>query len=494
MKSRYNLLGFDFGASSGRAMLGTLENGRLAIEEIHRFSNDPVNIAGRFVWDLPRLFFEMKQALIKISQKGVQVDAIGIDTWGVDFGLIDRDGHLLGLPIHYRDPYTHGMLEKAYQVMPKEKLFEKTGLAFIANNTLFQLYALQLENAPTYREADKMLLMPDLLAYLLTGRMGTEYTISSTSQMIDPFLRDWSKEVLEAFHIPRSLLTDIVPSGTLRGTLLPEIARECKVGEIPVMAVTSHDTASAVAAIPVEDENFAFISSGTWSMIGAEIPQPLCDKKVMEANYANEGSVDGKIRLLKNLAGMWQIQECKREWERRGEQVSFSEMVEQARAAEPFLAFLDADDPCFMAPGGMPERIQEYCRRTGQRVPQTHGEFCRMIYESLALKYRWALQRLEEDLLKHPVNVLHVVGGGSKNEMLNQFTAEALNRPVVAGPGEATVIGNVLMQAKALGAIGSVRELRAIVAHSFPTRKHLPSADRSVWDAAYEKYLKIVGV
>ena len=492
MKQVHNFLGFDFGASSGRAMLGRFDGERLEMREVHRFLNEPVELAGRFCWDIARLFFEMKQALNKVSRMDVAVDAIGIDTWGVDFGLIDKNGHLLGLPVHYRDARTDGVMEKAFEVMPKEELFKHTGVGFTQYNTLYQLYAMKLEDDPTLAAAERMLLLPDLLAYLLTGKMGTEYTIASTSQLINPFTRDWDMDLIDRFGLPRRIFTPIQPTGSVRGTLLPGIARECGVGEIPVIAATSHDTASAVAAIPVADPDFAYISSGTWSLLGAEIRTPLCEPGVMNANYTNEGGIDGTIRLLKNIMGLWIVQECKREWDRRADAVSFSQIVEMAEKAEPFIAFLDVDDPCFLAPNDMPARIQAYCRRTGQRAPQSRGEIARVIYESLALKYRWAIERLENDMLKKRVNVLHIVGGGSKNEMLNQFTADAIERPVIAGPDEGTVIGNLLVQAMGVGAIADVRQLRRVVENSFPTRRFEPQ-NAAAWDAAYAKYLQTVG-
>ena len=374
-----NLLGFDFGASSGRAMLGTLSDGKLDIREIHRFSNDPVMLCGRFVWDVPRLVYEMKQALLKLSHMDVKVDAIGIDTWGVDYGLLDKNGHLLGLPVNYRDDRTLGMREKVREIIPDAELFARTGLAYNQFNTLYQLYAMRQEGDPTLDAAEELLFMPDLLAYLLTGSKGTEYTIASTSEMINPYTRDWDRELLERLGIPTKMLGEVKLPGTVRGTLLKDIARECGVDEIPVIAVGGHDTASAVAAVPARDADFAYISSGTWSLLGAELPRPLCAEGVMNANYTNEGGVDGSIRLLKNIMGLWIIQECKREWDRRSDAVDFAGLVELAMAAPAFKAIIDVDDPCFLAPGDMPARIREYCRKTGQAVPEGRGEISRVI-------------------------------------------------------------------------------------------------------------------
>ena len=486
-----NLLGFDFGASSGRAMLGTLENGKLEIREVHRFLNDPVMLCGRFVWDVPRLVYEMKQALLKISHMDVRLDAIGIDTWGVDYGLLDKNGHLLGLPVHYRDDRTQGMREKVREIIPDEELFARTGIAYNTFNTLYQLYAMRLEGDPQLDAAADFLFMSDLLTYFLTGAKGTDYTMASTSQMLNPVTRDWDRELLEKLSIPTAMLGKVELPGVVRGTLLPDIARECGVGEIPVIAVGGHDTASAVAAVPAQGGDYAFLSSGTWSLLGAELDQPLCSEGVMKANYTNEGSVDGRIRLLKNIMGLWIIQECKREWDRRQDAVDFAELVEMAIGAPAFKAMIDVDDPCFLAPGDMPNRIQEYCRRTGQAVPQGRGEISRVVYEGLALKYRWAIERLEQDMLGRRVNALHIVGGGSKNVLLNRFTAEAIQRPVITGPGEGTVIGNLLMQAKALGAIEDIPELRRVVEASFPTKRYEPETDGSEWNAAYAKYLEM---
>ena len=486
-----NVLGIDLGASSGRAMLGTLEGKKLTIREIHRFLNEPVTLCGRFVWDMPRLFHEIKQALLKLSRSGETVDAIGIDTWGVDYGLLDKNGHLLSLPVHYRDARTNGIPEKVRAIIPDEELFARTGIAFNSFNTLYQLYAMKEEGDPALESAQDLLFLPDLLAYFLTGKKGTEYTIASTSQLLDPFKRDWDRELMEKLGIPAHIFGEVKLPGTVRGTLLPEIAKECGVAEIPVIAIGGHDTASAVAAVPAKEKDFAYISSGTWSLLGAEVQEPLCTEGVMKANYTNEGGVDGSIRLLKNIMGLWIIQECKREWDRRGSETSFGELVELSMQAPAFKAILDVDDPCFLAPGDMPARIQAYCAKSGQPVPEGKGEISRVIYESLALKYRWAIERLEEDMLKKPIEALHIVGGGSKNALLNRFTAEAIKRPVIAGPDEGTIIGNLLVQAQALGAISGIRELREVVENSFPTKTFLPETDGKAWDEAYQRYLKV---
>ena len=489
---KLNLLGFDFGASSGRAMLGVYDGKTLELTEMHRFSNDPVMLNGRFVWDIQRLFFEMKAALLKCVKAGISLDAIGIDTWGVDFGLLDQNGELLGLPVHYRDARTDDMMEEAFKIMPKEKIFEETGLAFMQFNTLYQLLAMKKAGDKRLDIAESLLFTPDLLAYFLTGEKATEYTIASTSQLTNPHFRNWAYTLLNKFGIPTRMLTQIQPAGTIRGYLLKQIADEIGMPQIPVIAVGSHDTASAVAAVPAKaDSKFAYISSGTWSLLGAELKKPLSDVAVMEANYTNEGGVADTTRLLKNIMGLWMIQECKREWDRRADAVDFAGLVKMAEEAPAFKAVIDVDDPRYLAPGNMPARIQDYCREKGLPIPEGRGEISRVIYESLALKYRWAIERLEQDMLGHEIDVLHIVGGGSKNEMLNQFTANAIRRPVVAGPSEGTVIGNLLVQAMALGEIESIPQLREVVAASFENKTFMPEGDTAAWDEAYQRLLAL---
>lgn len=491
---KYNFLGYDFGASSGRAMLGVYDGEKIELSEIHRFSNDPVELNGRFVWDAPRLLYEMKQALVKVARAGIKLDAIGIDTWGVDVGFLDRNGNLIGNPINYRDHMTDGMMEKAFaEVMSKEEIFSHTGLAFNQFNTLYQLYALKCMNDPVLDIAEQMLFIPDLFAYLLTGKAGTEYTVASTSQMIDPHTRDWAYDMLDKFGIPRKILGKIEPAGQFRGTLLKQIAEECNVDEIPVYSVAGHDTAAAVAAVPAQEDDFAYISSGTWSLFGAEIDKPLTEKSVMDANYTNEGGICNTIRLLKNIMGLWIINECKRVWDRKGNTAGFAEIVKMAEAAPAFKAIIDVDDPRFLTPGDMPGRIQEYCRETNQAVPEGIGEIARVIYESLAIKYRWALEALETDMLKKEVKVLHIVGGGSNNLMLNQFTANAIGRNVVTGPSEGTVIGNLMVLAMAAADVKDMKQLRKVVANSFPTKTFEPvAAEKEAWDAAYAKFLTLI--
>lgn len=482
------VLAIDLGASSGRVIAAQTDGKTLRCHEIHRFANEPVACCGSLYWDVLNLFNQIKKGIALAAQR-YTVKSLAIDTWGVDFGLLDKNGNLVALPVHYRDHMTDGMMEKAFEIVPKKEIFAKTGLAFLQFNTLYQLLA--LKDDPALQIAEKLAFMPDLLMYLLTGELGTEYTIASTSQLVDPVARDWSWDIIRAFGLPERLFTPIQPAGSVRGTLLPEIAEETGVKQVPVIAVGTHDTASAVAAVPAQEARFAYISSGTWSLLGAETERPLLDASVMEWNYTNEGGVCGKTRLLQNIMGLWIIQECKREWDRKGEVVDFGELVKMAEQAPAFRSIIDVDDPRFLPTGDMLGRIQGYCQETNQPVPQTKGEFSRLIYESLALKYRLCVERLERDLLGHKVDVLHIVGGGSKNVMLNQFTANALRIPVIAGPSEGTVIGNLLMQAMALGAFDSLASLRACVAASFPTETFQPEGEEKAWDEAYARLLAL---
>lgn len=485
-------LAMDFGASSGRAMLGILKDGKLSIRQLHRFANEPVELNGCFYWDLPRLFLEIKNSLNKAALENIRIASIGIDTWGVDYGLLDRNGRPLGNPVHYRDTRTDGMMDRTFRKVGKQEIYERTGLAFLSFNTLYQLAAQVNSDDECLKIAQNMLFMPDLFSYFLTGKMGCEYTIASTSQMLSPYTRSWDAELLKKLDIPTDMLLPITEPGTIRGTLLPQIARETGVGEVPVVAVAGHDTASAVVAVPAQDDDFAYISSGTWSLVGIETLKPVISDEAQAANLTNEGGVDGTIRVLKNVMGLWIIQECQREWERRGKKLSFAEIVKEAEKEPAFRSLFDPDDDVFMTPGDMPGKIADYCCRTGQPVPETIGQTARAVYESLALKYRWTVKKLEKVRGKE-IRALHIVGGGSNNAMLNQFTSDALGIPVITGPSEATAIGNLMMQAKALGLVKDMRELRRIVADSFDTGRVEPG-DRARWDEAYAKFLGIAGL
>lgn len=484
------MMAFDLGASSGRAIVGTYEDGKLLLKELHRFSNEPVELVGRLYWDLPRIVYEIRQGLNKAALSGLEPDSLGIDTWGVDYGLLDKAGHLMGNPVHYRDIRTDKIMETAFdEVMPKQEIYQLTGLAFLPLNTLYQLYSEVRQADPLLTHARRLLFMPDLIAYLITGTMGCESTIASTSQMIDPLTRQWDMELIERFGIPKRIFMPITAPGTVRGMLDARVARQTGVGCIPVVAVGGHDTASAVAAVPAQGKDFAYISSGTWSLVGVEADTPVISEAAAKANLTNEGGVENNYRVLKNVMGLWLIQECRREWERRGHALSFEEIVAQAEKAPAFLAMIDVNDDCFTAPGDMPRRIQEFCMRTGQAVPQGVGEIARVVYESLALKYRWTVEQLR-NATGNPISCLHVIGGGCNNRMLNRFTADALGIPVYLGPAEATAVGNLLMQLKALGMIANVEEGRAIVRRSFQIPVIEPdAAAKPAWDKAYATFL-----
>jgi len=492
MKKNFKFLAFDFGASSGRAMLATFDGEKITLEEKHRFSNDPVEINGSLHWDVLRLFFEIKQGILKCANSGDRdIDCIGIDTWGVDYGLLDENDKLLGNPYHYRDTRTDGMYDEAFKKVSKEEIFESTGIAFNWFNTLFQLLSAKLSGDVTLKNAKTLLFMPDLFNFFLTGKKKCEYTIASTSQMFDSKTHKWSTDLLEKLGIPTDIYPEIIYPGETVGTLKPELAEELGVGEIPVIAVASHDTGSAVASVPVTDtKDFIYISSGTWSLMGVELDKPNISAEVMEHNFTNEGGVNKTIRFLKNIMGLWLIQESRRQWDREGELLSFDELEKQANEAEPFASLIDPDYPEFQTPGNMPKRIKKYCERTGQKIPETKGEIVRCIAESLAFKYRKTIEGMEEVNGKE-YNVVHIVGGGIKDKMICKFTANATKRVVEAGPVEATSIGNVLVQAMAVGAIKDLTEGRQVVKNSFDIARYEP-ANSEVWDSAYKKWNEII--
>lgn len=485
------MMAFDYGASSGRGILGEFDGGKLSLKEIHRFSNDPVEIGGHIYWDVLRLFWEMQQALIKFAnQESGSLASIGIDTWGVDYGLLDRQGDLIGNPYHYRDIRTDEVIEEAFKRMAKKDIFEKTGIAFQKFNTLYQLLAMVINKKEILDKADTLLFMPDLLAYFLTGEKATEFTEASTSQLLDAQTGKWCTEILAAMGIPDRIFTDIQQPGSHRGKVKTELGEKLGVGEVPVIAVASHDTGSAVAAVPALEGSYAYLSSGTWSLMGVEVDKPVINDKTYEWNYTNEGGVEGTYRLLKNIMGLWIIQECKREWDRRGESYGYGELADMAAKERPFIAFIDPDDDMFYAPGQMPEKIQQYCKLTNQEVPQTKGEILRCVFDSLAMKYRWSIEKLEA-ITGKSLDALHIVGGGSQNKLLNQLTANAINKPVICGPVEATAIGNLMVQAMALGEVANLAEIRQVVKNSFPTEDYEPR-ESDEWDEAYGEFLKIV--
>ena len=482
------VLAFDFGASSGRAIVGCFDGSRITLEEVHRFSNDPVSVHGTTYWDVLRLFYDIKQGLIKARLSG-GFDSIGIDTWGVDFGLIDEHGLLLENPIHYRDKRTVGILEEAFKKIPKEKLYELTGIQFMELNTVFQLLSLRQQRPYLLDRADKMLFMPDLFAYLLTGVKSTEYSIATTSQMIDIKTGDWCDEIFEKLDLPKRLTTDIVKPGTIIGTLTDGVCEECGVDKVPVVAVCEHDTQSAITAVPCPEGDFAFLSSGTWSLFGTELAEPIVNEKTLGINITNEGGYGDSTGFLKNIIGLWLIQESRRQFAREGTQYSYAELEKLALAAKPFACFIDPDAPEFVPHGDIPGRVKEYCRRTGQYVPETVGEIMRCIYESLAMKYRLTFEKLR-DCTERDYEVIHVIGGGTKDTLLCRLTANACARKVVAGPIEATVLGNIAVQLLASGDIKSIEEARRIVAASEGTKEYLPE-DTETWAEHYKRFLQV---
>ncbi|MDX1520301.1 MAG: rhamnulokinase family protein, partial [Anaerolineae bacterium] len=487
-----NFLAIDLGAESGRAVVGKFDGETLTLEEVHRFSNGPVRLLDSLYWNTLALFTEIKNGLAKtINGAAIELASLGLDTWGVDFGLLDRSGAMLGNPRHYRDSRTEGMVEKACSIVPRAEIFGQTGIQFLPLNTLTQLLAMVEQRDPTLEIADTLLTMPDLFNYWLTGQKVSEYTNASTTQCLNMATGQWATGLLEKLGIPTHILPEVIAPGSRLGTLLPHIAAEVGLTtDLDVIAPATHDTGSAVAAIPVAGAtkgNYAYISSGTWSLVGQETPAPIINEKSLAYNFTNEGGVQDTIRLLKNVGGLWLVQESRRTWARQGRKYSYSDLSEMAETADPFVALIDPDDPLFGPPGDMPARIQTFCQRTGQAAPQSEGEFVRCALESLALRYRWVINRAAE-LSGQPVEVVHIVGGGSQNRLLNQFTANATGRPVVAGPIEATAIGNVLMQMLALGQISSLSEGRDLVRRSFPVETYEPQ-DGAAWEEAYQRYL-----
>ncbi len=492
MARAIGLLAFDLGAESGRAVLGRFDGKKLELSEVHRFPNGPVRVSDSLYWDVLRLWSEMKHGLRLCARKyRTELAGIGVDTWGVDFALLGADDSLLGNPHHYRDPRTEGMMEEAFRRAPREEIFERTGIQFMPLNTLYHLLAMAVHKAPALQVAKTFLMMPDLFNFWLSGRKVCELTDATTTQFYDPREGTWSRPLFENLGLPFHILPEIVPPGTILGPLLPSVSNEVGLlGKVPVIAPACHDTGSAVAAVPARAGDWVYISSGTWSLMGAEITEPIINAQSLTYNFTNEGGVCGSFRFLKNIMGLWLVQECRRTWTQAGEEFSYEELTEMAARAEPFTALVDPDHQAFLRPGDMPARIRAFCERTGQPVPETRGAIIRCALESLALKYRWVLERLEE-ILGRKLQVIHIVGGGMRNRLLCQLTADATRRPVMAGPAEATAIGNILMQALTLGHIASLEEGREIVRRSFDVVTYEPR-DPARWDEAYVRFLKVL--
>lgn len=474
-------LGLDLGAESGRAMLGTLADGKLAIEELHRFPNEPVRLPTGLYWDTLRLFHEMSRGVDIARQKKIALSGIGVDTWGVDFGLIGRDGALVDNPRHYRDERNNGQMDRTFAAVPRAEIFAQTGLQFMQFNSLFQWHACKQAGSRALEIADTLLFMPDLFNYFFTGIRRAELTIASTSQFYNPVQKCFARPLLEKLGLNPGILPAIVQPGSLLGPMIG--------GDVPVYAVAGHDTAAAVAAVPAQgDDGWCYISSGTWSLMGVELPEPVINDECAALNFTNEIGVEGRVRLLKNIAGLWLWQECRRAWAAEGASYNYVQMTQMAASARPFCAVLDPD--AFLLPGGMPEKIAAHCKASGQSAPETHAEYCRMILESLALRYRQVLESLEK-MLRRKLTRIHIVGGGSRNALLNQFVADATQRTVIAGPTEATVAGNILVQAMGAGELANLEDIRKVVAASFEVSTFDPKTDSSAWDAAYETFLRI---
>jgi sugar (pentulose or hexulose) kinase len=491
MSATANYLAFDLGASSGRAMLGRFDGRRLELVELHRFENGPMAMRGALYWDALRLFEEIKTGLRRCTRDGLTLDAVGIDTWGVDFGLLAAGGELLAAPRHYRDPRNVGMMERAFQRVPRERIYETTGIQFLPFNTLYQLLATAGDPARLLDLADRLLFMPDLFAYWLTGAAHTERSIASTSQIMNARTSDWDHELLEALGIPTRIMPPIRETGSIGGELLEQITDDVGQAGTPVVSTAGHDTAAAVAAVPASGTGWAYISSGTWSLVGVELPEPLITPEALAADFTNEAGVANTTRFLRNVAGLWLVQECQRTWASQGQTYSHEELARLADDAPPLVSFVDPDDPRFAEPGDMPTRIRQACQETGQQVPESPGQIVRCALESLALKYRHVLATLER-LIARTVEVVHIVGGGVQNELLNQFTASATEKPVLAGPVEATAAGNVMVQALAQRRVASLDELRQIVAASSEPKRYEPR-DGDAWREAYQRFVACYG-
>ncbi len=494
MPATQNFLAFDLGAESGRALLGTFDGDRLTLADVHRFPNIPVRLPTGLHWNVLQLWQEIKQG-ITLAHKtlGGAPTSIGIDTWGVDFGLLDRTGALIGLPYHYRDSRNDGMLEAAFERVPKAEIFGQTGIQFMQFNSVYQLLAMVRQQAPAFAIAQTFLTIPDLFNYWLTGRKACEFSNATTTQCYNPLTGTWATPLLQQLGIPDHIFPEIVPPGTVLGNLLPTLATELGLdATVPVVAPACHDTGSAVAAVPAANQTFAWISSGTWSIVGAEVPQAVVNEQTLAYNLTNEGGVNGTYRLSKNVAGLWLVQECRRTWAREGADHSYAELTEMAAQSPAFHAIIDPDHASFLKPSepgdDMPSRIQDRCRATGQPVPTSKGAIIRCALESLALKYRWVLERIEETI-GYRLDPIHIVGGGTQNRLLCQLTADATGRPVVAGPVEATAIGNVIVQAIALGHLDSLAQGRDLIRRSFEVVTYEPTAQRAPWEAAYAHLL-----
>jgi rhamnulokinase len=476
-------LAFDFGAESGRAVLARLQSGILTTEEVHRFRNEPVEYSGTLHWDAPRLWFEVRKALTHVEQ--MELAGIGVDAWGVDYALLGERGELLQNPYHYRDRRTEGVMDHVFRKVAKDQIYRATGVQFMPINTLYQLYAAQRDTPTIIAAAKQWFTIPDLFNYWLTGNAVCEFTNATTTQLVDPLHRTWAIDLMQKVGLNSSLPAPIVEPGSILGTLLPSLAQNSCLAGTPVIAPACHDTGSAVAAITARDGT-AFLSSGTWSLIGTELDAPVVTPEALKLNFTNEGGVNGTTRLLKNVMGLWMLQGCRNCWSTRGQGSDYWELVELAGREPAFSHLVDPDDETFLRPTDMLSAIDQFCRKTHQAAPATPGAYVRCILESLALKYRLVLRSLEQ-LCGKRIDQIRVIGGGSKNRLLNQFTADATGKTVLAGPAEATALGNIAMQILATGEASSLKEVRAIIDRSFPTEVFEP-ADSDNWEQQIERF------
>ena len=483
---KYHYIACDLGAGSGRVMLGTLENGRVSLEEIHRFTSDPVRIRGTLRWDILQIFSELKIGLKKLADRNIAPKSLSVDSWGVDYVLFRADEPVLSMPFQYRDSRTDTAYTEAIARATQEVIFANTGIQFMSINTLYQFVADLKQRPGVVAAADQFLNIADYLNYLFSGVARSEESLASTTQVYNPKLRAWSDKLIELFGFPAKLFPQIVPSGTQLGPLVPEVAFETKLSGVQVVASCSHDTGAAVAAVPAEGSDWAYLSSGTWSLIGVELPTPLMSEEARQHNFTNEAGFGGTTRFLKNIIGLWLLQECRRAWADRGNKIGYEELERSAAESEPLRSLIHPNAARFWKPDDMPEKIASYCRETDQPVPETPGQFVRCIFESLALLYREALGNLET-VTGNEIHVLHIVGGGSRHVLLNQCAANATGRRVVTGPVEATAIGNVLVQAIAMGDLASLQSLRETVRDSFPVETYQPDGDPA-WFAARERF------
>lgn len=492
------VIAFDFGASSGRAILGILDQEKvLNIEEIYRFPNRGYQIGKSLYWNVLGLFEEIKNGLrTYISKYGEEISSIGLSFWGVDFALLDENDELIGQIHHYRDKRTDNIMDEMYNIVPKEEIFDQTGLQFMQVNTLVQLYAMISKKSPFFSITKTFLMLPDYFNFLLSGKKSSEYSIATTSQLYDSRNNSWAKNMLKRFGLNPEWFLEIIQPGTILGNIRKDLADEIGLSpNIRVIAGACHDTASAIAAVPVNMSKYksgewAYLSSGTWSIIGVELKKPIINENVLKYNFTNEGGINGTIRFLKNITGLWLIQECKKTWDKNGLNLSWDDITQQANIVPEFQNFIDPMDDSFMNPPDMVDAIKSYCINHDQASPEGVGQISRAIFESLAFKYRQVMENLE-DLIDKKIKILHIIGGGSQNELLNQFTTNILNIPVVAGPIEATAIGNILIQALALNRIKDVSELRQIVQKSFPIKQFMPKENEK-WENAYNRYLEIL--